>query len=93
MALQSRDRLPFLARLCVATRLGSVLRTADTLGKCEKTSARFGGDEFVILLDGLKDVSGAFRVEPKSGTHEKVNEEHSDALMHCWLRQTDTQML
>jgi len=45
-----------------AKRLQSTLRTADTVGKAEETPARFGGDEFVILLDGMKDISNAFHV-------------------------------
>ena len=45
--------------IAVARRLESCLRPGDT-------AARFGGDEFAILLDGLGDVSDAIRVAERT---------------------------
>ena len=47
----------------IADRFKLCLRTTDTLTRLEShTIARIGGDEFVILLDGIKGRDGASRV-------------------------------
>jgi len=53
----------------VAERLNASLRATDTVSRAAKTVARFGGDEFVILLDRLNAVSDATLVV------ERVQEE------------------
>ena len=49
----------------VAGRLGTCLRSTDTL-------ARLGGDEFTILLEGLDDISDVFRVAERLQTELKL---------------------
>lgn len=47
----------------VADRINASLRSLDTASRMdEQTPARMGGDEFVILLDGLKSFDDAMRV-------------------------------
>ncbi|MCD6287935.1 MAG: EAL domain-containing protein [Candidatus Hydrogenedentes bacterium] len=46
----------------VAVKLASKIRSTDTVGRCEQTVARFGGDEFVVLLQDLGDVRDAMLV-------------------------------
>ncbi|MCP4644587.1 MAG: EAL domain-containing protein [bacterium] len=46
----------------VAERLQTALRTSDTLARNDGTVARFGGDEFVILIDNLRGPIDASRV-------------------------------
>jgi diguanylate cyclase (GGDEF)-like protein/PAS domain S-box-containing protein len=46
----------------VSQRLESSLRGADTLTRLDGTLSRTGGDEFVILLEGIRDVGDAIRV-------------------------------
>ena len=47
----------------VAERINASLRALDTASRMdEQTPARMGGDEFVILLDGLKSFDDAMRV-------------------------------
>ena len=43
----------------VAEKLQACLRQVDTVARGAETLARFGGDEFVILLDNINDVVGA----------------------------------
>ena len=40
-------------------------RANDTVARYESTIARFGGDEFVVLLDGIRDVADASRVSDR----------------------------
>ncbi len=42
--------------------LAGALRANDTVARYESTIARFGGDEFVVLLDGIRDIADASRV-------------------------------
>jgi diguanylate cyclase (GGDEF)-like protein/PAS domain S-box-containing protein len=53
----------------VAERLSAAMRATDTLSRASKTVSRFGGDEFVILLDRLKSVTEATLVA------ERIQEE------------------
>lgn len=46
----------------IAERLAKALREGDTFARCAGTVARFGGDEFVILLDDIGEVSEATSV-------------------------------
>jgi len=46
----------------VAQKLASRIRATDTVGRCEETVARFGGDEFVVLLEDIHDVRDAIHV-------------------------------
>ena len=46
----------------IADKLASRIRATDTVGRCEETVARFGGDEFVVLLEDIHDVRDAIRV-------------------------------
>ncbi|HIJ74764.1 MAG TPA: EAL domain-containing protein, partial [Candidatus Hydrogenedentes bacterium] len=46
----------------IANKLTASLRATDTVARSDGTVARFGGDEFVILLDEIRDVSDATRV-------------------------------
>ena len=46
----------------IANKLTASLRATDTVARSDGTVARFGGDEFVILLDDIRDVSDATRV-------------------------------
>ena len=46
--------------ISIADRFVGCLRKTDTISRCEaNTVARIGGDEFVVLLDGLKQVDDA----------------------------------
>jgi diguanylate cyclase (GGDEF)-like protein len=57
-----------LLLVAFAQRLEACLRTVDTL-------ARFGGDEFAILLNGIKDAGDAVRVA------ERIQQELNDAFV------------
>lgn len=49
--------------VALARRLSSCVREADTLSSCERNDlARIGGDEFVVLLEGIHQDADAFRV-------------------------------
>jgi len=48
-----------LLLVAVAEKLQACLRKVDTVARGAETVARFGGDEFVILLDNINDVVGA----------------------------------
>ena len=53
----------------VAERLSASLRASDTVSRASKTVARFGGDEFVVLLDRLNTISDATTIA------ERIQEE------------------
>lgn len=42
--------------------LSGAFRANDTFARYESTVARFGGDEFVVLLDGIREIADASRV-------------------------------
>jgi diguanylate cyclase (GGDEF)-like protein len=49
--------------VALARRLSSCVREADTLSSCERNDlARIGGDEFVVVLEGIHQDTDAFRV-------------------------------
>ncbi|MCP4657056.1 MAG: EAL domain-containing protein [bacterium] len=48
--------------IAVGNRLEGSLRATDTLARLEGTVARVGGDEFIILLEDLRDASQAIRL-------------------------------
>jgi diguanylate cyclase (GGDEF)-like protein/PAS domain S-box-containing protein len=49
--------------VALAKRLSSCVREADTLSLSERNDlVRIGGDEFVLLLEGIRDSADAFRV-------------------------------
>ncbi|MBI2431383.1 MAG: EAL domain-containing protein [Candidatus Hydrogenedentes bacterium] len=43
----------------IAQKLGVTLRESDTISRHGGTVARFGGDEFVLLVDNLRDINDA----------------------------------
>jgi diguanylate cyclase (GGDEF)-like protein len=54
--------------IAVAARLGEALRVSDTVSRpATDTLARFGGDEFVVLCEGLKDERDATEIAERIG--------------------------
>lgn len=45
--------------IAVGKRLEKTLRATDTVARLEATLARFGGDEFIVLIEDLKDADAA----------------------------------
>ena len=52
----------------VAEKISHSLRDSDTLARQSGTVARFGGDEFVLLIDNLRDVNDAILVAERLQT-------------------------
>ncbi len=66
--------------VALSKRLTSCIREADTISACERNDlARIGGDEFVVLLEGIKEDADVFRVADRlleSVTHTIPIEGH-----------------
>lgn len=62
--------------ITIANRLQSCLRRSDSVGTADgSTIARIGGDEFVVLLDGIADSNDATRVA------ERIQESLADPIV------------